>query len=96
MEEMKILRGHRNDLYSIVFTPDGKRFWSSAMDRTIKEWELVTGEMKSTIPFPTSVNSLSMAHDGKKIAFTSTRSGSFDIWIMDVDIKKIKEKLNTP
>lgn len=31
--------------------------------------------------------------DGKKIAFTSTRSGSFDIWIMDVNIEKIKREL---
>jgi Tol biopolymer transport system component len=31
--------------------------------------------------------------DGKKIAFTRTQSGNFDIWIMDVDIEKIKRDL---
>lgn len=31
--------------------------------------------------------------DGKRIAFTSTRSGSFDIWIMDVDIERVKKEL---
>jgi tricorn protease-like protein len=31
--------------------------------------------------------------DGKMIAFTSTRSGSFDIWIMEVDALKIKTEL---
>jgi TolB protein len=30
--------------------------------------------------------------DGKKIAFNSTRSGAFDIWIMDLDIDQIKKK----
>jgi Tol biopolymer transport system component len=30
---------------------------------------------------------------GKKIAFTSTRSGNFDIWIMDVNIKTIRRDL---
>lgn len=31
--------------------------------------------------------------NGKRIAFTSTRSGSFDIWIMDVDIERLKKEL---
>jgi len=31
--------------------------------------------------------------DGRHIAFTSTRSGHFDIWIMDVDIDEIRAKL---
>lgn len=31
--------------------------------------------------------------DGSKIAFTSTRSGSFDIWIMEVDAEKIKKEM---
>ena len=31
--------------------------------------------------------------DGRHIAFRSTRSGNFDIWLMDVDIDEIKAKL---
>ena len=31
--------------------------------------------------------------DGKKLAFTSTRTGSFDIWIMDVDLEELKKNL---
>jgi Tol biopolymer transport system component len=31
--------------------------------------------------------------DGKRIAFNSTRSGNHDIWIMEVDIEKIKKEL---
>jgi Tol biopolymer transport system component len=31
--------------------------------------------------------------DGTRIAFTSTRAGSFDIWIMDVDMAAIKQAL---
>jgi Tol biopolymer transport system component len=31
--------------------------------------------------------------DGKSIAFNSTRSGNFDIWIMELDIEKINKKL---
>ena len=35
----------------------------------------------------------SWSPDGKKIAFNSTMSGNSDIWIMDVNIEQIIEKL---
>jgi TolB protein len=35
----------------------------------------------------------SWSPDGKKLAFTSTRSGSFDIWIMDVNMDQLKKDL---
>ena len=35
----------------------------------------------------------SWSPDGKKLAFTSTRSGSFDIWVMDVDVEQMKKDL---
>lgn len=31
--------------------------------------------------------------DGKRLAFTSTRTGSFDIWLMDIDGKQLKHDL---
>jgi Tol biopolymer transport system component len=31
--------------------------------------------------------------DGKKLAFTRTKGWNFDIWVMDVDIEKIKQYL---
>jgi TolB protein len=31
--------------------------------------------------------------DGKKIAFTSTRSGNHDVWVMGLDIEQIKKEL---
>jgi len=36
----------------------------------------------------------SWSPDGKKLAFTSTRTGSFDIWIMDVDLEQLKKDLH--
>jgi Tol biopolymer transport system component len=34
--------------------------------------------------------------DGKRIAFNSTRSGNFDIWLMEVDTEKLAEMMNEP
>jgi Tol biopolymer transport system component len=38
----------------------------------------------------------SWSPDGQKIAFISTRSGSYDIWIMDLEIEQLKKKLGIP
>jgi Tol biopolymer transport system component len=35
----------------------------------------------------------SWSPDGKKLAFTSTRSGSFDVWIMNVNMPQLKRDL---
>jgi Tol biopolymer transport system component len=32
--------------------------------------------------------------DGKKIAFNRTQGRNFDIWVMDVSVRKIKRELN--
>jgi TolB protein len=34
--------------------------------------------------------------DGSKIAFTSTRSGSFDVWVMDLDVADLRKALGLP
>jgi Tol biopolymer transport system component len=31
--------------------------------------------------------------DGTRLAINSTRSGNFDIWIMDVDVELLKKEL---
>lgn len=34
--------------------------------------------------------------DGTKIAFISTRSGNADIWVMDLDLDELRNRLNSP
>ena len=36
------LRGHRDSVYSVAFTPDGKGLISGSLDKTLKSWD-VTG-----------------------------------------------------
>jgi Tol biopolymer transport system component len=51
------------------------------------------------ISLPLSVTSqdhnegASWSPDGKRIAFTSTRAGNFDIWIIALNIDQIKKEL---
>ncbi|KIM86312.1 hypothetical protein PILCRDRAFT_39554, partial [Piloderma croceum F 1598] len=36
---LECLRGHRDSVYSIAFTPDGKGLISGSLDKTLKYWD---------------------------------------------------------
>jgi WD40 repeat protein len=40
---MKILKGHKKTVYSMAFTPDGRRLASCSLDCTIRVWDLERG-----------------------------------------------------
>ena len=39
------LEGHGDSVYSVAFSPDGKRIVSGSDDKTIRLWNAVTGEL---------------------------------------------------
>ncbi|MFM5942263.1 MAG: WD40 repeat domain-containing protein, partial [Dolichospermum sp.] len=47
-EERLILKAHSDSVTAMAITPDGKTLISGSRDRTIKVWDLVTGEVKLT------------------------------------------------
>ena len=74
-KKLKItLKGHMNDVYSIVFSPDGKTIASGSVDETIRLWDAVTGQHQATFTGHNGiVASLAFSPDGQILA-----SGSFD------------------
>ncbi|MFM6254394.1 MAG: WD40 repeat domain-containing protein, partial [Dolichospermum sp.] len=42
-------KGHSDSVTAIAFTPDGKTVISGSDDKTIKTWDLETGEIKMTL-----------------------------------------------
>lgn len=66
--------GHFNSIYCVAYSPDGKRALSGSSDRTIREWNLLTGEcINILIGHKMYVQSVDYSPDGKKAL-----SGSFD------------------
>jgi len=74
---MKTFRGHFDSVYAITFTPDGQTLASGGADRSIKIWDLNTGQGICTLTEHTdAVVSLIASSDGKTLL-----SGSADTTI---------------
>jgi len=76
------MKGHRGDIYTIAFSPDGKIFATGGKDAVIRLWN--TDGMKffnSLVGHRGTIFSLSFSHDGKILA-----SGSGDTSVKFWDI----------
>ncbi|MFS0516486.1 hypothetical protein ACEYW6_17470, partial [Nostoc sp. UIC 10607] len=68
------LTGHSGPVLAVALTPDGKRVISASSDKTLKLWNLDTGEDERTFNgHSDSVNAVAFTPDGKQVI-----SASFD------------------
>jgi eukaryotic-like serine/threonine-protein kinase len=64
--------GLRKNIYSVAFSPDGKRLASAGWGGTVKVWDLATGQETVTLGRGGSVYSVTFSPDGKRLASAGT------------------------
>jgi WD40 repeat protein len=65
----EVLHGaHEGHAYAVAFSPCGKTLASGSSDRTIKLWDVATGEEKATLQDAVFVRSVAFSPDGKLLA----------------------------
>ncbi len=86
-EVQTILRGHKKQVYSLSFSPDGKTLASGGLDKTIRIWTVDTGEHKKTLRGHTDqVTHIQFADDETLISYGHDKM--VRLW----DIKKGRQK----
>ena len=65
---MRVLRGHRDQVYCVVFSRDGRTLYSGSLDGQIRSWDLRSGTGRLRWTHPTVVQHLTLAPDGRSMA----------------------------
>jgi WD40 repeat protein len=75
-------RGNTEEVFSLAWSPDGRRLASAGLDRTVRIWETTDGKELLTLPAPNKwiwSYSLAWSPDGKRLA-AGGANGEVRVW----------------
>jgi WD40 repeat protein len=75
-KQLNSLIGHSNNLFYLEFSTDSKYLISGSLDKTVKIWDTMNGDLIKTIDFSgsLSLNSISISPDSKTATINETLS----------------------
>src|SRR5438309_1306105 len=78
--EVRKLKGHEGSVMAVSFSPDGKVLASCSRDKTIKLWDVATGELKQTLTEHTAgVYDVTFSPKGDLLA-SGSRDKTIKLW----------------
>jgi WD40 repeat protein len=78
--ELQTLTGHKGNVMTIAFSPDGRTIATGSLDATVKLWDVATGrELKTLAGHTLVVNAIDFSPDGKFI-ISGSEDGSAKLW----------------
>ncbi len=91
---LQTLKGHKGNVLSVALSPDGKTVASGSKDKTIKLWEVSSGDLLQTLrAHRGTVQALAFSPDGTFLA-SGSEDNTVKLW--NIEEGKVKETLKEP
>jgi WD40 repeat protein len=85
------VNGHGDFATSVVFSPDGKTIASGSFDKTVKLWNVESGQLQKSLPQQGKVYAVAFAPAGGVIAVASQSA----VELRSIDSNEVKQALVT-
>jgi WD40 repeat protein len=80
---IRTLEGHTGEVYAVAVTPDGDRAISASDDRTLRLWDLETGQTLRTLEGHTArISAVAITPDGRS-AVVGAINGTLQLWDLE-------------
>jgi WD40 repeat protein len=82
-QHLKTLTGHKDAVFSVLFSPNGQTLFSGSLDGTIKLWDISTGQCRKTLQGHSGgIWSISASSDGK-VLVSGSQDQTIKLWDAD-------------